>query len=162
MNIRLIGESDLVAVQAIEDQVLHTPWNANQIAGELQCSASIGVVAAEEEDVYGYAFFRMMPPEAELLRIGVAVGRQREGRGSALLAEGLRLLVARGITRCFLEVRASNDSAQRLYRRQGFAVSGLRPGYYRDPVEDAILMQIDLTERPGGDCENTSGNGRYR
>ncbi len=53
-----------------------------------------------------------------------------------------------GASRLELEVRASNTAALRLYRRMGFATDGVRPGYYRNPEEEAVLMSLDLSS-PG-------------
>ena len=48
--------------------------------------------------------------------------------------------------RAFLEVRAGNDAAQAMYKKFGFEVTGIRPKYYRDNDEDAILMTLEPLE----------------
>jgi ribosomal-protein-alanine N-acetyltransferase len=66
---------------------------------------------------------------------------QRKGVGRRLLLCGLDHLQGQGRCTCFLEVRASNRIAQALYSACGFLVSGKRPGYYRSPPEDAVIMR---------------------
>jgi ribosomal-protein-alanine N-acetyltransferase len=79
--------------------------------------------------------------EAELDSMAVAAGARRQGIGGALLAAFLEWAREAGAV-VRLEVRASNAAAIRLYRRAGFVPSGARPGYYRNPAEDAILFAL--------------------
>ena len=82
--------------------------------------------------------------ELELLL--VATAQRRRGLGEALLEHWLSWARERGATTALLEVRASNNGAQRLYRSLGFEEHGTRPHYYRQPVEDAVLMQRSLLQ----------------
>lgn len=83
--------------------------------------------------------------EAELLNFAVAPPQRRKGVGAALLAEGIGHAAAAGARRVWLEVRASNQVAINFYLRNGFRVSGRRPAYYANPLEDAILLARDLS-----------------
>ena len=75
-----------------------------------------------------------------MTNVAVRRDRQREGIGNFLMESMIRLAEERGITMIHLEVRAGNETAIRLYERQGFVRDGLRKGYYIDPTEDAVLM----------------------
>ncbi|HXF05216.1 MAG TPA: ribosomal protein S18-alanine N-acetyltransferase [Blastocatellia bacterium] len=70
---------------------------------------------------------------------------RRQGIGSSLIREGIARARARGAVCGFLEVRASNYSARAFYRALGFTVWHRRPNYYSDPVEDALIMRLELT-----------------
>jgi ribosomal-protein-alanine N-acetyltransferase len=92
----------------------------------------------------GFAVASMVPPEAELESIGVDAGYQRRGIGRELLARIVGACRARGCREIILEVRASNDAAQALYRAAGFRPAGRRTGYYSFPAEDALIFRREL------------------
>jgi [ribosomal protein S18]-alanine N-acetyltransferase len=74
-----------------------------------------------------------------------------QGIGKKLLLHALRDAQAEGVVRSFLEVRASNEVAQKMYREFGFEEDGRRKEYYKDNAEDAILMTLnDFDRLPGG------------
>jgi ribosomal-protein-alanine N-acetyltransferase len=102
-------------------------------------------VAEDEGEVAGFAVWQLLPEgEAELLNLAVHPRARRRGIGRALVE-------AAGARRAWLEVRASNEGAIRFYQALGFTVCGVRRRYYRDPEEDAILMQRESQgENPPG------------
>ena len=81
-----------------------------------------------------------MLDEGDVTNVAVRRDRQREGIGNFLMESMIRLAEERGITMIHLEVRVGNETAIRLYERQGFVRDGLRKAYYTDPTEDAVLM----------------------
>jgi ribosomal-protein-alanine N-acetyltransferase len=92
----------------------------------------------------GFAVAVLAPPEAELESVAVAASFQRRGLARALLADlDARLRSAR-VDTLLLEVRVSNTPAQALYRSLDFVQIGLRPGYYADPAEDALILRRAL------------------
>lgn len=105
----------------------------------------IALVAGGSEEVEGFTVASLLPPQAELESIAVAAGSQRRGLGRMLFDAMLSELRKEGVLQIILEVRASNHAALAFYRRAGFVQTGLRRAYYADPVEDAVLMQLDLT-----------------
>jgi ribosomal-protein-alanine N-acetyltransferase len=82
--------------------------------------------------------------EAELADLAVAAEFRGQGLGTGLVHAFAREAGVRGARRMYLEVRASNAGAQRLYERLGFSVVGRRTGYYQRPREDAIAMGAEL------------------
>jgi ribosomal-protein-alanine N-acetyltransferase len=94
--------------------------------------------------VVGFAVAGLVPPQAELESIAVAGEYQRRGVARSLFAALAHELPAAGVREVFLEVRASNQAAQGLYRALGFAETGRRAGYYADPMEDAVVMSVQL------------------
>jgi ribosomal-protein-alanine N-acetyltransferase len=95
-------------------------------------------------DVFGFAVASLLPPKAELETIAVAAASQRCGLGRQLFHALAGKLEAVGAHEILLEVRASNRAALAFYGSLGFAETGLRPRYYADPVEDAVLMSLAL------------------
>jgi ribosomal-protein-alanine acetyltransferase len=92
----------------------------------------------------GYLLLQCLPPEGEIFDIAVPPWLQGAGYGSRLLAHGMAHLQHQGCRQCFLEVRESNQTATRFYRRHGFILAGRRRGYYTQPPEDALLLSRTL------------------
>lgn len=97
----------------------------------------------------GFAVASLLPPQAELETIAVAGESQRRGIGRALLQALAAQLRSDGVAELWLEVRASNHVALALYRVAGFAQTGRRKNYYRDPsrqnqAEDALLLTLRI------------------
>lgn len=130
------------------------PWNENQLQAEMAAANSRGWVVEGEGGIVGYAFFRTCLPECELLHVVVAPEQRRRGLGEFLVDQVLGQLAAAGCTCCLLEVRESNVAARQLYDKMGFFQVGRRKKYYRQPVEDALLMQRDMIESIRGGHEN--------
>lgn len=92
----------------------------------------------------GLAAFQLAGGEASLDTLAVAPALRRRGVGRCLLRAALESLAAQGAGCCFLEVRLSNAPAIALYQSLGFAAVGRRPGFYRAPAEDALIMRCPL------------------
>ncbi|HEY8056315.1 MAG TPA: ribosomal protein S18-alanine N-acetyltransferase [Terriglobales bacterium] len=88
----------------------------------------------------GYCVIECIADEAELQAVAVAAAWRRRHVGEGLLLAARATARVRGARHIYLEVRESNLAAQMFYRRFGFAPTGTRPGYYRDPDEAAVLM----------------------
>lgn len=95
------------------------------------------------EDIIGFGGFWMMMREAHIIAIGVRDGHRRLGVGEALLIATIDLAATLNANVVTLEVRASNEIAQTLYRKYGFRVMGRRVRYYSSNGEDAIIMSTD-------------------
>lgn len=91
--------------------------------------------------------------ELHINNLAVDPAWRRCGIASALLTFVLEQAAAEGAIRATLEVRRSNEPARRLYERFGFAFAGVRTGYYREPVEDALVLWRN-GPRPGGQTGN--------
>jgi ribosomal-protein-alanine N-acetyltransferase len=140
-----MGPSDLDAVMAIEEVSFPTPWSRGMFIEDFPRDFSDTLVAAGEGDeVLGYAVCWTIAGESHLLNIAVDPARKREGIGRALLSECIRRASRAGASLIFLEVRAGNEAAKRLYRSMGFAVRGIRKGYYTDTGEDAVILDREV------------------
>ncbi len=93
-------------------------------------------------DIAGYLIAREAGGSGEILNLAVDPGRRRGGIGRILLDAGLATLRRRGAEEIFLEVRESNLAAQALYLGAGFRPVGQRAGYYRNPLEDGLVLRL--------------------
>lgn len=98
--------------------------------------------------IVGYLIGREVGGSGEILNLAVEPAFRRRGIARALLEAGLAALRRRGAGEVFLEVRVSNAAAQALYRQAGFRPVGQRPGYYRSPREDALVLRLELGTGP--------------
>ncbi|HEY7472072.1 MAG TPA: ribosomal protein S18-alanine N-acetyltransferase [Gemmatimonadota bacterium] len=145
VEIRPCREDDLDAVSAIERGTFPLPWSRDQFADLLSHPAGFGWVATvDDRGVAGYAIGWIAADEAELADLAVAEGARGRGIGTELVRAFAREAGVRGARRLYLEVRVSNEGARRFYRRLGFDIVGRRAGYYRNPLEDAWAMGVDL------------------
>lgn len=107
--------------------------------------SSVALVAEGEDGVFlGAVLARHAAGEGEILSIAIDPAHRGAGHGRALLEAALAALLAAGVATVWLEVRRSNEAAQRLYAGAGFVAVGVRRGYYRDPLEDAVVLRRDL------------------
>lgn len=95
------------------------------------------------EAIIGYLCYWIVFEEVRLMNLAVIESMRRRGIAKSLVASALRSGMSQSAHRAVLEVRASNQPAQRLYRGFGFSQTAIRPKYYVNPVEDAVLMELD-------------------
>src|SRR5659263_767846 len=140
-----MGPSDLDGVMAIEEVSFPTPWSRGMFIEDFPRDFSDTLVAAGTEDeVLGYAVCWTIAGESHLLNIAVHPTVRGQGTGRALLTECIRRAARAGASLFFLEVRAGNEAARRLYRSMGFVFRGIRKGYYTDTGEDAVLLDREV------------------
>ena len=102
-------------------------------------------VCERDGKITGVLQWRNIREESEILTIAVCPELRRRGNATFIMREFVKLMHEQGIQQIFLEVRESNANAIALYVKHGFSRSGRREGYYRDPVEAAIVMEGKLT-----------------
>jgi ribosomal-protein-alanine N-acetyltransferase len=102
-------------------------------------------LVADGPKVQGVILASFLPPQAELESIAISAESQRQGLGRLLFDRLVNELKKMEVLEIVLEVRGSNHSALAFYRSAGFSQSGLRKGYYADPIEDAVLMRLRLS-----------------
>jgi ribosomal-protein-alanine N-acetyltransferase len=145
--IRIIDamEAHLPQVLAIELDAISPPWSEGALTNELGREDGLFFVASEDDGgIVGFCILRRAADEAELYQLATRDDRRRRGIGEALLDKALGDCRARGVASVYLEVRRSNDAAIRLYKKHGFKNEGRRKNYYSSPVEDAVIMTLDL------------------
>lgn len=97
----------------------------------------------EDREVVGFAGLWFVADEAHLAVIGVRETDRGQGIGELLLLASAEFSLPKQARVMTLEVRASNEGAQNLYKKYGFEAIGLRKGYYTDNDEDAVIMTTD-------------------
>ncbi|WP_310599935.1 ribosomal protein S18-alanine N-acetyltransferase [Desulfobulbus sp.] len=157
MIVRPLHPEDLARIERIEQGAMPSPWSGAALREEIGAANGFALVAACGETVCGYAFFRIVPPESELLHLVVDPEWRRRQVATTLLDRAMAELAAQGCIVCFLEVRASNAAALRLYARTGFVRTGTRKHYYSQPVEDALLLTRDMAPAGEERNEDTAG-----
>ena len=142
-----LGEADVEAVAALEATAFSTPWSADQYRSVIRHGGCTLFGARAEGVLVGYIAVAVCPAsrEMEVYNIAVAAAYKRRGIGKKLLSLAVRAACKNGIERVFLEVRENNEPALALYRTLGFVCAGVRPHYYPDTGEDALVMVWDGT-----------------
>jgi ribosomal-protein-alanine N-acetyltransferase len=142
-TIRTAAFEDLNAIATIESESFSDPWSERSFAEILLSPAAIFLVAARSDSkkIVGYVIALVVANEAEILNLATDVSLRRQGIGGELLDAGIAAVDARGAGQIFLEVRESNQPALALYRSRGFSPIGQRRKYYRNPVEDALVLR---------------------
>ncbi|ADH84749.1 ribosomal protein S18-alanine N-acetyltransferase [Desulfurivibrio alkaliphilus] len=147
--IRDLAAADLPAVAAMEADE-PGGWSLEQWTAELARAGGWQLVALDSATgrVIGYMAGMAVGNEAEIFRLLVAPDCRRRGVATGLLRQLWKRLPGLGVTSCFLEVRAANRAALELYRQMGFEHCGLRPGYYHDPEDDAVVLARPVAKGP--------------
>lgn len=140
---------DLDQVLAIEGESFSTPWSRRAFEMEVngQNEYAYYLVARCGEQILGYLGAWLIVNEAHITNIAVKSSARRQGIGEQLMGFFFNQATCRNIDAVTLEVRASNHSAQKLYRKLGFKDMGIRPKYYQDNQEDALIMWKVLNEQ---------------
>ena len=120
-------------------------WSGQSYADLAGSPGGVVLTCIRGGEVLGFAAARQTTGDAEILNVAVAQRARRQGVGLALLEAVLEEFHRAPLTEVFLEVRESNAAALALYLRFGFAVSGRRRNYYRNPTEDALCLSKKLT-----------------
>lgn len=139
--IREMVADDLARILAIERDSFTSPWSPAMFAIETGRPSSISLVATEPGGrILGYIVVTRQDLAWHLMNVAVARSSRRMGLGSALVREAISRLPGRA--QMTLEVRPSNLDAISLYKSLGFREWGVRPGYYPDDGEDALVMWL--------------------
>ena len=149
-KIRSFHSNDVKALARIlQDAAEAAQWPLESYDRLASLPGAVALVCEAENGLTGFLIARQVADEAEVLNLAVLAEARRKGQASALLAAAFDRFRRLGVTRVFLEVRESNQPAIAFYRKHGFAPSGRRKAYYRDPVEDALCLQNNLTAGTG-------------
>jgi ribosomal-protein-alanine N-acetyltransferase len=143
--LRRAGPADLADVAALERVCYSDPWPTTAFSS-LPANDQVFFLVARRADgpLAGYVVGWYVLDEGELANLAVAPDHRRQGVGQALLDAMLSDAERRGVRQMYLEVRASNATARKLYEARGFEEVGRRKGYYRSPVEDALILRCTL------------------
>jgi ribosomal-protein-alanine N-acetyltransferase len=149
LEIRLAGPADLDAILAIERSSFPVPWTREVLLPELQeDERHQPVLALLQGEPVGFALIWVIADERHLVNFAVDPDHRRKGIGRRMLAGIIDRAREEGANLVTLEVRSTNDAARELYLDFGFIDVALRPRYYPDTREDAVIMLLELSS-PG-------------
>ena len=143
-EVRRAIPDDATKIAEIESKCFSEPWSEQMLRSYILQGADVFVVSTEGEMCGFSVLDRSLVTEAEIHNVAI-LPEYRGKKLSRLLMDAM-VSTARenGVTRIMLEVRASNQAAISLYTAYGFEKVGIRAGYYRNPTENAILMDLML------------------
>jgi ribosomal-protein-alanine acetyltransferase len=137
----------LFKIAAAEPKIAQ--WSADAYAHLTNSGYSAWVAEhSDSGEIVGFIVLRLVPPEAEVLNLAVNPENREQGVATSLLEVVLASLQKERATRLHLEVRPSNTPAISFYQKHLFTLAGVRPNYYREPEEAALLMARALSDFP--------------
>ena len=149
-GVRRFRSADADALMAIaEDSPEAASWSHESYAKLAEEKGTLAFVMETNGEISGFLIGRLTGDEAEVLNLAVAAKHRHQKKGTALLEAALEEFAFRGGNSVYLEVRESNTAGIAFYERHGFAKTGLRKGYYRQPDEAAVTMEKKLTGPAG-------------
>lgn len=159
-QLRRATTADLDAIMALETSIFETDaWSPEMMARDIadpNCYYLVAFPPDAPERIEGYA--GLLAPlgatEGDIQTIAVVEPARGHGLGRSLVLSLVTEARKRRAREVFLEVRADNPSAQRLYRRLGFEDVGVRRGYYQPDDVDAIVMRLRI---PAAQAAPTDG-----
>lgn len=128
-------------IAQLEKQCFSDPWSEKSVASELNNCLSLWLVALDGATVAGYIGSQSVGDEADMMNVAVHPDYRRRGIARELVMGLVAALEEKGVHSLALEVRASNAPAIALYEQLGFIQVGLRPNYYRNPKENALILK---------------------
>jgi ribosomal-protein-alanine N-acetyltransferase len=138
----LSSPSQIDDILAVEEASFTSPWTREMYLAELNNTGVSYFYLARTEagQVIGFCSFWRVLDELHINNLAVLPDHRRTGIGTDLLLRVLADGVVLGAKRATLEVRRSNEAAQKLYEKFGFTVAGVRRLYYSSPAEDALVL----------------------
>lgn len=140
MEIRRAAPADSRKIAEMEAECFSDAWSEPDVLAYICSEMSMCYTAHDSDGLVGYILGRKIPPEAEIYRVAVRQEKRQRGIGYRLLSHAMRCEESEGVETVFLEVREANAAARALYRAEGFEEIATRKNYYRDPIDNAIIM----------------------
>ncbi len=132
-------KEDIDRVVEIENEVFSNPWPCEAFEIELKHNS---YVLESNGELLGYLCACKVEDECMVMNVAIAPSQQHKGYGRCILQRLFAEDVMKDVKNYYLEVRSSNARALALYRSLDFISIGLRKNYYKNPVEDAVMMAL--------------------
>lgn len=139
--IRAAEDSDIGQISRLEQMFFLQDRNIEEVESQIDLKGAYYFVAETEEKIIGYLSAKAILDEADLWYIAVEPGYQHQGIGNQLLKKFMEVMKEDEINSITLEVRKSNQNAISLYKKHDFREISIRRSYYKNPVEDAVILQ---------------------
>lgn len=127
-----------------ESYMYGSPWSISQFEETFDQPHLFYIIALMDKEMIGFLGASIIQREAEIYNIAVANSHKRKGAGSGLIQELKYVLTMKQAKGLYLEVRVSNEAAILLYKKLDFHPVGVRPHYYSNPKEDAVVLKCEL------------------
>jgi len=139
-------EDDIERILVIEQEAISPPWSHGTLLSEIYNEDSFFSIVKYKtfDHPFGFVILRRMGDEGELLQIAVDKAFRKQGIADMLMIAALQFAEESGLASVFLEVRKSNSAAIALYEKHGFNSVRIRKDYYNEPVEDAVVMVLEI------------------
>ena len=133
-------------LKSVSDMIFShgSPWTIEQFFDQINQENTMLIEKRVDGKLIGFALSQFVLDEAELLLIGIIPNFRQHGIASQLLSELIQQLQGIDVTRLFLEVRKKNKQAINFYEKHHLIQIGVRKNYYKNPLDDALIMQLDL------------------
>ena len=141
IKFRKMLPEDVYVVSGMEKQMFGTCTNAELYKRMCMDEKNIYMAAADNGKVIAYCTITALYETADLCNIAVKEEYRRCHIAEKLLEKCVITCKARGVTRILLEARESNTPALNFYKKMGFMEIGKRKNYYKEPCEDAVIME---------------------
>ena len=141
IRLEQMTDAHVAQIARLEKQCFSDPWSEKSVASELNNRLSLWLVALDGATVAGYIGSQSVGDEADMMNVAVHPDYRRRGIARELVMGLVAALGEKGVHSLALEVRASNAPAIALYEQLGFIQVGLRPNYYRNPKENALILK---------------------
>ncbi|MDI6742104.1 MAG: ribosomal protein S18-alanine N-acetyltransferase [Smithella sp.] len=143
-----MSSADLPDVLSIEKESFPAPWTPGMFKRELESAHSrclcMRINSSNRNIIAAYIIFWMISGEIHLQSLAVKKEYRKRGYAGALLKKMKEIALENNVAVQTLEVRESNTEAIKLYRKSGFVVKGIRPKYYTETNENALIMWADV------------------
>jgi len=143
---RPMDTSDIPNVLDLERATYPEPWSMGVFGAELSQGNRVYIVAVADDEIIGYAGLMLVDEDAHVTTLAVKQGGRKAGLGTRLMLQLIAAGLQRGARYLTLEVRATNEGAQRLYNKFGMEPVGVRKNYYRG--DDAVIMWATDIDQP--------------
>lgn len=145
INLRTMNSGDLPRVMEIERACFSVPWNEDMFRYQLEMEdVSENIVLLKNGCMVGYLIGWVIYDEIHILNVAVDPKERKQGFAGKMIERLIERGKSRGGGKVVLEVRKSNQPAQKMYKKYGFRVVDIREGYYSETGEDALVMQLDI------------------
>ena len=144
LNFSNLQESDAKELALLDEECFSTPWSENSFLKDAKNPIAEYVIARIDEKIVGYAGFWEVLDEAQITNVAVLKEFRRQKIAQKLLLNLIDKAKKKGLKTLTLEVRESNTAAINLYSGLDFKTVGIRKNYYKNPTENAVLMDLEI------------------
>jgi ribosomal-protein-alanine N-acetyltransferase len=148
--IREMEIADIIVIMELEKELFSAPWSEAMFSEEIKGHYAYILQKDENKEIIGYLCGWKLLDEFTITNIGISQKFQRMGFGAKLVKFIISKLLYEKCFKFYLEVRKSNLKAIQLYKKFGFEQTGLRVNYYQNPVENAVMMRLNMLQKIEG------------